>query len=129
VSISSNITEGPSAPHLGAPPMTELKAGPRRRRPTHPGAIIARDLEALGMSVNAMASAIGVTRAGLGKLVSEKSAVSPEMALRLAKFFRNSPELWMGLQADYDLWEANQAIKDELAKIKPVEWDREEIED
>jgi addiction module HigA family antidote len=129
VSISSNITEGPSAPPPWAPTMTEFKAGPRRRKPTHPGTIIARDLEALNMSVNACAIAIGVTRAGLGKLIAEKSAISPEMALRLAKFFRTTPELLMHMQVDYDLWEANQEIKDQLAKIKPAEWDREEIED
>jgi addiction module HigA family antidote len=109
--------------------MTEFKAGPRRRRPTHPGAIVARDLEALNMSVNACALAIGVTRAGLGKVVAGKSAVSAEMALRLAKFFRTTPELLMHMQVDYDLWEASQAIKDQLAEIKPAEWDREEIDE
>ena len=46
VSISNSITEGPNAPLLG-PPMTELKAGPRRRKPTHPGAIVESNLEAL----------------------------------------------------------------------------------
>jgi len=129
VSTSSNITEGPSAPPLWAPTMTEIKAGPRRRRPTHPGAIVARDLEAIGMSVNACALAIGVTRAGLGKVIAGKSAVSAEMALRLAKFFRTTPELLMHMQVEYDLWEASQEMKDELAKIEPAEWEREEIEE
>jgi addiction module HigA family antidote len=69
--------------------MTEHKAGPRRRPPTHPGAIVKRELEALGLSVYAAAPLIGVTRMALGNIVAEKSAVSPDMALRLGKFFDN----------------------------------------
>jgi addiction module HigA family antidote len=100
--------------------MTEHKAGPRRRPPTHPGAIIKRQLEALGLSAYAAAPLIGVTRMALGNIIAEKSAVSPDMALRLGKFFDNGPEIWMGLQADVDLWNARARLKDDLAKIKPA---------
>jgi hypothetical protein len=55
----------------------------------------------------------------LGNIIAEKSAISPDMALRLGKFFDNGAELWMGLQADVDLWNARARLKDDLAKIKP----------
>ena len=128
MSTLSNITEGPNAPPPG-PFMADYKAGVRRRQPTHPGAIIKSNIEALGASVNAVALAIGVTRAALGKVVAEKSAISPEMALRLGTFFGNGPDVWIRMQNDYDLWEAHERIKAELAKIEPAEWDREAIED
>lgn len=128
VSTLNNITEGPSAPPPD-PLMAEYKAGPRRRKPTHPGAIVKSNIEALGASVNAVALAIGVTRAALGKVVAEKSAISPEMALRLGTFFGNGPQVWIGMQVDHDLWEAETRIRAEIARIKPAEWDREEIEE
>ena len=128
MSISSNITEGP-APLQGAIAMAkEYKAAARLRRPTHPGALVKSDLEALNMSVNAAAIAIGVTRAALANLVNEAAAVSPEMALRLGKFFRNGPRLWIDMQTEVDLWDAAKKIGDQIEAIEPAEWDREEVE-
>jgi addiction module HigA family antidote len=106
--------------------MAETKAGSIRRRPTHPGAIVGANLEELNMSVNAAALAIGVTRAALGNLVAQRAAVSPEMALRLGKFFDNGPELWIRMQADVDLWDAKQRIGDQVRAIKKV-WDASKI--
>lgn len=100
--------------------MAEYKAGARRRKPTHPGAIVKSQLEALGMSVYAAAPQLGTTKQALGNLVAGKAAVSPAMALRLGTFFGNGPELWMALQADVDLWETRQKLAGELAGIKPV---------
>ena len=128
MSISNNITEGPCAPRLGAMAMTkEYKAGPRHRKPTHPGAIVKRDIETLGMSVNAVALAIGVTRAALGNVVAEKSAVSPDMALRLSRYFRTEVNLLLDMQRDHDLWIAEEKLGGQLDAIKPAEWDREQI--
>lgn len=118
MSISSNIIEGRASGPLGDQMTTETKAGPRRRPPTHPGAIVKRELEALGLSAYAAAPLLGVTRMALGNIVAERSDVSPDMALRLGKFFGNGAELWLGLQADVDLWEARSRLKDDLAKIK-----------
>lgn len=116
---SSNITEGRSAPRPGASTMTEFKAGPIRRKPTHPGAIIRSDLEALNKSVNEVALAIGVTRAALGNVVLQKSAVTPIMALRLSRYFRNTtPEFWLALQNAHDIWVEKKKFARELAGIK-----------
>lgn len=100
--------------------MAEYKAGPRRREPTHPGRIVASSLEALRMSARMAAGRLGVTATALGNVIAGTSAVSPEMALRLGTFFDNGPELWLGMQADHDLWRARQALKAELAKIEPA---------
>lgn len=125
---SNNITEGRKAPPAGEPMAKEYPAGQVKRRPTHPGAIVKGDIEALGMSVNAAAIRIGIGRAALGKLVNEQVAVTPEMALRLGTFFRNGPELLLRMQMAVDLWDAAQKIGPELAAIEPAEWDREEID-
>ena len=119
MSISSNITEE----RRGAPENTmtaEYKAGPRKRRPTHPGTVLAGELEALGITPYAAGPLLGVSKQMIGAIIAGKSAVSPEMALRLGKFFGNGAEIWLGLQADVDLWDAREKIAGELAKIKPA---------
>lgn len=79
----------------------------RTRPPTHPGGIIKRlHLEPRALSVSAAAKALGVSRKTLSKIVNERGAVTPDMALRLSKAFHTTPELWLGLQQFYDLWHA-----------------------
>ncbi len=60
-------------------------------------------MERLGLSVTGAAKILGVTRLTLSNLVKKKNGVSPEMAIRLSKAFGSSPEVWLGLQMDYDL--------------------------
>jgi antitoxin HigA-1 len=77
----------------------------RKRPPTHPGGIIKRmQLEPLGLSISEAAESLGVSRKTLSKIVNERGAVTSEMSLRLARAFGTSPELWLNLQKDYDLW-------------------------
>lgn len=61
---------------------------------------------ALGLSVTAAAKALGVSRVALSELVNERRGVSPEMAIRLAKAFGSSPEVWAGLQLDHYMAQA-----------------------
>jgi antitoxin HigA-1 len=70
--------------------------------PSHPGRIIAGDIEALGFSVQEAAKALGVTRQQLHKIISGKSAVSPEMAVRLELGIGGSAKHWLKMQAAYD---------------------------
>jgi addiction module HigA family antidote len=103
--------------------MREYKAGPIRRKPTHPGAVIASNLKALDITPYAAAPQLGITKQALGNVIAGKSAVSPNLALRLARYLRNTtPEFWLSMQAAYDLWVERQKIKAELAKIEAV-WD------
>jgi addiction module HigA family antidote len=74
------------------------------KNPPHPGLTVKHDcLEALSLSIAAGAKVLGVTRQALNNLVNGKSAVSPEMAIRLSKAFGSRPEVWLGMQANYDL--------------------------
>lgn len=81
------------------------------KNPVHPGRIVRQDcLEPLGLSVTAAAAVLGVTRQALNNVVNEKAAVSPVMAIRLAKAFGSTPDAWLRMQTAYDL---AQALKHE----------------
>jgi len=85
------------------------------KSPAHPGRIVrSACLEPLGLSVAEGAEILGVTRQTLNNVISGKSGISPEMAIRLSKAFGSTPETWLRMQLAYDL---AQARKDE-SKIK-----------
>jgi addiction module HigA family antidote len=72
--------------------------------PPHPGRIVRQEcLEPLGLTVTEAAKKLGVSRVALSELVNERRGISPEMAIRLSKAFGSRPEVWAGLQMDYDL--------------------------
>ncbi|MPZ39232.1 MAG: HigA family addiction module antidote protein [Rhizobiales bacterium] len=80
-----------------------------RRVTTHPGEVLGEEfLKPLGMSVNALAIALRVPATRIGAIVKGERSVTADTALRLARFFRTSPEFWMNLQAMYDLTKAQQ---------------------
>jgi addiction module HigA family antidote len=72
------------------------------------------------LSVAGLADAAGVSRQSINELLRGRRAVSPEMALRLARLFGNTPEFWLNAQRAVDLWDAAQALKGEVSKIKPL---------
>jgi addiction module HigA family antidote len=79
------------------------------KNPSHPGRIIRQDcLDPLGLSVTEAARVLGVTRQALNNVVNEKSGVSPEMAIRLSKAFGGTPDVWVRMQAAYDLAQARR---------------------
>lgn len=79
------------------------------KNPPHPGRIIRQEcIEALGLTVTAAAAGLGVARKTLSEILSGRSGISPEMALRLARAFGSSAEMWLGLQMDYDLAQAQK---------------------
>ena len=93
----------------------------RKSRPTHPGEMLREDfLPDYDLTVASLANAIGVSRQSVNELLREHRGVSPEMALRLAQLFGNSPEFWLNAQRALDLWDAAQAIKNDIARIKPL---------
>jgi addiction module HigA family antidote len=74
------------------------------KNPPHPGRIIRQDcIEPLGLTITEAAQVLGVTRQALNNLVNGKAGVSPEMAVRVSKAFGGGPEMWLRLQANYDL--------------------------
>lgn len=91
------------------------------RRPTHPGEMLREDFLAdYGLSVAGLAEAAGVSRQSVNELLRGRRAVSPEMALRLARLFGNSPEFWMNAQRAVDLYDAAQRLKGDVDRIKPL---------
>ncbi len=74
------------------------------KNPPHPGRIVRQDcIEPLGLTITAAAKALGITRQALNNLVNGKAGISSEMAVRISKAFGGSPEMWLRLQANYDL--------------------------
>ncbi len=91
------------------------------RKPTHPGEMLREDfLPDYGLTVSSLAAAIGVSRQSINEIIRERRSVSPEMALRLARLFGNSPEFWLNAQRAVDLWEAAQVIESDVARIQPL---------
>jgi addiction module HigA family antidote len=72
------------------------------------------------MSAYSVARAIGVPRTRIERLASERTAVTADTALRLARYFRTSPEFWMGIQAQYDLESAEDKLGAQLTAIFPA---------
>ena len=92
-----------------------------KRRPTHPGEMLREDfLPDYGLTVASLANAVGVSRQSINELLRERRALSPAMALRLSRLFGNTAEFWMNAQRAVDLWDAMQAVKGEVARIKPL---------
>ena len=79
----------------------------RKRAPSHPGGILKRQyLEPLSLTVSELARKLGVSRKTVSKIVNERGMVSADMALRLSQAFDTTPELWLNLQQNYNLWHA-----------------------
>lgn len=84
----------------------------------HPGEILLEEfLKPMGISINALSRCIDVPPGRISQIVNSKRAISADTALRLAAYFGTSPEVWMNLQADYDLRIARKA---RAFKIEPL---------
>jgi len=88
--------------------------------PPHPGEFIAEVyLEPNDISGRELATQLGVSASTLSRILNASSGVSPEMALRLSKALGRSPESWLAMQSNYDLWHAKQrANLDDVRKVK-----------
>ena len=89
--------------------------------PPHPGEILRADyLEPLGVTVTEAAGALGVTRKTLSALANERAGISPVMAHRLSKAFDTTPEFWVNLQTQYELWHARETDLDDVRRLVSV---------
>lgn len=90
--------------------------------PTHPGEMLREDfLPDYRLTPTALAVALRVSRQTIHELLKEQRAVTPLMALRLARLFGNSPEFWLNAQQAWDLWETEQGHHEELGRIQPLD--------
>lgn len=87
----------------------------KKLEPIHPGEVLLEEfLKPLELSQNKLAVNIGVHARRINEIVLKKRSVTADTALRLAKFFGNSPEFWLGLQTDYDLDVTREKLSDTL---------------
>ncbi len=78
----------------------------RMYNPAHPGEILKEYIE--GFSITEVAQKLNVTRVALSRIINAKAAISPEMALKLSQLLKTTPEFWLTMQANYDLWQTEQ---------------------
>lgn len=90
--------------------------------PIHPGEVLREEyLVPLKMSAGALAKRLAVPRTRIERIVAETHPITTDTALRLARFFKTSPEFWMNMQTSYDLKTQAAAKKDEIARIVELE--------
>ena len=90
--------------------------------PPHPGEFIRETyIEPFDISIRSLANSLGVAASTLARIVAEHSAVSPEMALRLSKAIGRSPESWLAMQDNYDLWQAKKSAN--LSKVRKIRFE------
>ncbi|RWB71409.1 HigA family addiction module antitoxin [Mesorhizobium sp.] len=91
-------------------------------RPIHPGEFVREEyLVPLGMSAGALAKKLNLPRTRIERIVKEEVGLTPDTALRLARFFNTAPEFWMNFQKAYELETEAMKIAAELEKIVPLE--------
>lgn len=89
--------------------------------PMHPGEMLREiTLPATDLSKTEIARRLGISRQTLYDILEERQPVTPAMALRLGRFFGNSPAFWLNLQQAYDLETLGDAMADELSRIEPA---------
>ena len=89
--------------------------------PPHPGEFIRSVyLEPFGLSARSLSVNLAVSASTLNRIITGKSGISPEMALRLSKALGRSAESWLALQGNFDLWQAKQNVK--LEEVRHIEF-------
>ena len=95
---------------------------PTHRPPTHPGEMILEEfLMPLAMTQAELARRLGVSYPRLNEIVKGRRSVTPDTALRLARVLGMSPDFWLGLQQDWDLWHAMKSPEaEEILRLQPI---------
>ena len=90
---------------------------PKKFDPVHPGEILLKEfIEPMGLSQNRLALALGVPARRINEIVLRKRGITADTALRLARYFKMSPQFWLGLQMDYELDVAEDMLEGRLEK-------------
>src|SRR6266404_4117389 len=101
----------------------------RKVRPSHPGVVRRHMLEELtaegsdefvSLTQKELAQRLGVSARAVNELIHERRAMTADMAIRLSRVFKTTPDIWMNLQKTVDLWDAAQANKNQYAKLRPI---------
>lgn len=94
---------------------------PTHRTPTHPGEMLREEfMRPLKITQEELAGMLGVTFQTVSRLVNSHQRTTPNMAARLARLFGTTPEFWLDLQRDWDVWHELRASREEIRKIAPL---------
>ena len=93
----------------------------RKVQPTHPGEMLREDfMPDFRLTPTTLSKALGVSRQTISELLHGRRAISPAMALRLAKLFGNTPDFWLNAHRAVDLWKTREIYRNELLNIHPL---------
>lgn len=91
-----------------------------KMRAIHPGEVLKGEIEALSLSANVFARALGVPTNRITGILREQRSISADTALRLARYFGTTPDFWMNLQSSYDVKKARESVGKEIERtVKP----------
>ncbi len=94
---------------------------PKNRKPTPPGEILKYEfLEPLNMTQQQLADALGITRVRVNEIISGKRSITPDTAFRLAKFFKTTPDFWLNLQLNVEMWDTLRKHSREYERIESI---------
>ena len=94
---------------------------PKKRRPVLPGQVIRYEyLEPLKLTQQQLADSLGITRVRINEIILGKRSITPDTAFRLAKYFNTTPDFWINLQMNVDMWDTLQQHKSDYDKIRSV---------
>src|SRR3990170_4496836 len=95
----------------------------KKQMPVHPGEILTEEfLKPLGLTKYRLAKELHIPAQRIGDVVNGKRSITADTALRLARYFNTTPDFWLGLQAEYDLQCASDAIRKKITKeIRPCD--------
>ena len=94
---------------------------PKKRRPTPPGEILKHEfLIPLHMTQQQLADSIGVTRVRINEIISGKRSITPDTAFRLARLFNTTPDFWLTLQLNIDMWDTLRENRKKYEKIESL---------
>ena len=90
--------------------------------PPHPGEHLREDwIKPLGLTITRTAEILGVARKTVDAIVNGRAGISPEMAIRISKAFGGNPDVWLRMQMDYDLWQAQKnADRIDVKRYEPA---------
>ena len=97
---------------------TTIESSGRMHTPAHPGEILkSMYMEPLNVTITQVAEALNVSRKHVSSIVNGRSPVTPDMAARIAGVFATEPDIWINLQAQYDLWKVRQQERPKVKRL------------
>jgi addiction module HigA family antidote len=98
---------------------TIIESSGRMANPAHPGEILkTMYMEPLNVTITQTADALGVSRKHVSAIVNGRAAITPDMAVRLAGAFDTEPDIWINMQAQYDLWLVKRQAKPKVKSLR-----------